>query len=116
VPAAIDERQIGTGLVAGDAASIDALLLDKGFTGRRFAGEMAGAGIEVIIPPARAQRQTMPKTLQRQLGWVPGGSGMRSASSDSCSAIGNVGRGARRPIGMAMRPGRRQRRVVFDDI
>ena len=26
---------------------------------------MAGAGIEVIIPPTRAQRQTMPKTLQR---------------------------------------------------
>jgi hypothetical protein len=65
VPAAVDERQIGTDLVAGDAASIDALLLDKGFTGRRFAGEMAGAGIEVIIPPTRAQRQTTPKTLQR---------------------------------------------------
>jgi hypothetical protein len=26
---------------------------------------MAAAGIEVIIPPARAQRTTMPKTLQR---------------------------------------------------
>src|SRR5229473_8356507 len=31
VPAAAGERQIGTDLVAGDAASIDALLLDKGF-------------------------------------------------------------------------------------
>jgi Transposase DDE domain len=65
VPAAIDERQTGTDLVAGDAASIDALLLDKGFTGRRFAGEMASAGIDVIIPPTRAQRKTMPRTLQR---------------------------------------------------
>jgi DDE family transposase len=65
VPAAVDERQIGTDLVAGDAASIDALLLDKGFTGSRFAGEMAAAGIEVIIPPTRTQRKTMPKTLQR---------------------------------------------------
>ena len=65
MPAAVDERQIGTDLVAGDAAAIDALLLDKGFTGRRFAAEMAGAGIKVIIPPTRAQRQTMPKTLQR---------------------------------------------------
>jgi len=65
VPAAIDERQIGTDLVAGDATSIDALLLDKGFTGRRFAGEMASAGIDVIIPPTRAQRKTMPRTLQR---------------------------------------------------
>ena len=65
VPAAIDERQIGTDLITGDAAAIDALLLDKGFTGSRFAAEMASAGIEVIIPPTRAQRATMPKTLQR---------------------------------------------------
>jgi hypothetical protein len=65
VPAAVDERQIGAGLVAGHAASIDALLQDKGFTGRRFAAEMAGAGIEVIIPPTRAQRQAMPKNLPR---------------------------------------------------
>ena len=65
VPAAVDECRIGADLVAGDAADIDALLQDKGFTGRRFAAEMASAEIEVIIPPARAQRQTMPKTLQR---------------------------------------------------
>jgi hypothetical protein len=65
VPAAVDERQIGTDLVAGDAASIDALLLDKGFTGIRFAAEMASGGIDVIIPPTRKQRTTMPKTLQR---------------------------------------------------
>jgi Transposase DDE domain len=65
VPAAIDERQIGAGLVTGDAAAIDALLLDKGFTGSRFAAEMADGGIDVIIPPTRNQRTTMPKTLQR---------------------------------------------------
>src|SRR5260370_6426617 len=65
VPAAVDERQVGADLITGDAAAIDALLLDKGFTGRRFAAEMAGCGIDVIIPPTRAQRQTMPKTLQR---------------------------------------------------
>ena len=65
MPAAVDERQIGADLVTGDAATIDALLLDKGFTGRRFAGEMASAGIDVIIPPTRAQRQAMPRTLQR---------------------------------------------------
>jgi Transposase DDE domain len=64
-PAATDERQIGTDLITGDAAAIDALLLDKGFTGSRFATEMASAGIDVIIPPTRAQRATMPKTLQR---------------------------------------------------
>jgi hypothetical protein len=49
-PAAAGERQIGTGLVTGDAAAIDALLLDEGFTGRRFAAEMSGAGIDVVIP------------------------------------------------------------------
>ncbi len=65
VPAAVDERQIGTNLVTGDAAAIDALLQDKGFTGSRFAAEMAAGGIEVIIPPTRAQRATMPRTLQR---------------------------------------------------
>ena len=64
VPAAIDERQIGTDLTCG-AAAIDALLLDKGFTGSRLAAEMASGGIDVIIPPTRAQRKTMPKTLQR---------------------------------------------------
>jgi hypothetical protein len=37
----------------------------NGSTGSRFAAEMAEAGIEVIIPPTRAQRQTMPKTPQR---------------------------------------------------
>jgi len=51
VPAAIDERQIGTDLTCGAAATIDALLLDKGFTGSRFAAEMASGGIDVIIPP-----------------------------------------------------------------
>src|SRR6266571_27110 len=56
---------IGTDLVTGDAAAIDALLLDKGFTGRRFAAEMADGGIDVLIPPTRVQRTTMPKTLQR---------------------------------------------------
>lgn len=65
VPAAINEREIGTDLVCGDAAVIDALLLDKGFNGTAFAAQMATAGIEVIIPPTRAQRRTMPKPVQR---------------------------------------------------
>jgi Transposase DDE domain len=65
VPAAVNEREIGTDLVCGDAAMIDALLLDKGFNGSAFATEMAAAGIEVIIPPTRAQRRAMPKLVQR---------------------------------------------------
>ena len=65
VPAAVNERETGTDLVCGDAAMIDALLLDKGFSGSAFAAQMAEAGIEVIIPPARAQRRTMPRLVQR---------------------------------------------------
>ncbi len=65
VPAAAGERQVGTDLVAGNAASIDALLLGKGFTGTRFAAGMASGGIELIIPPTGKQRTTMAKTLQR---------------------------------------------------
>ena len=65
VPAAINEREIGTDLVCGDAAVIEVLLLDKGFNGAAFASQMATAGIEVIIPPTRAQRRTMPKPVQR---------------------------------------------------
>ena len=64
MPAAVDDRQIGADLVTGDGAAIDALLQDKVITGSRFATEMASAGIEVIIPPTRAQRTTMPKNLQ----------------------------------------------------
>ena len=76
VPAAVDERQIGTDLTCGDTDTIDALLQDNGFTGSRFAAEMAGAGIDVIIPPTRAQRKTMPRALQRLIarlrnGWRP---------------------------------------------
>jgi hypothetical protein len=67
VPAAVDERQIGTDLVAGDAASIDAFLLDKGFTGIRYAAEVASGEIDVIIPPTRNQRSAMPKPLQRMI-------------------------------------------------
>jgi hypothetical protein len=51
-------------LICGDTAAIDALLLDKGFNGTPFAAQMATADIEVIIPPTRAQRRTMPKPVQ----------------------------------------------------
>jgi hypothetical protein len=63
VSAAVNERQIGIDLVAGDATGIDAMLQDKGFAA--FATVMTSVGIEVIIPPIRGQRKIMPKTLQR---------------------------------------------------
>jgi hypothetical protein len=65
VPAAVSERETGADLVCGDAAMIDALLLDKGFSGSAFAAQMTSAGIEVLIPPVRAQRRTMPRPVQR---------------------------------------------------
>jgi hypothetical protein len=37
----------------------------QGFNGSAFAAQMATAGINVIIPPTRAQRRTMPKPVQR---------------------------------------------------
>ena len=60
VPAAVNEREVGADLICGDTAAIDALLLDKGFNGTAFAAQMTAVGIEVIIPPNRAQRRTMP--------------------------------------------------------
>ncbi|HET6189358.1 MAG TPA: transposase [Trebonia sp.] len=65
LPAAVSEREAGIDLVCGSAEMIDALLLDKGFSGTAFAAQMAAAGIEVIIPPTRAQRRTMPTAVQR---------------------------------------------------
>jgi hypothetical protein len=65
VPAAVNEREVGADLICGDTAAIDALLLDKGFNGTPFAAQMATADIEVITPPTRAQRRTMPKPVQQ---------------------------------------------------
>ncbi len=81
MPAAAGGRQVGTDLVAGDAAGIDALLPGKGFTGTRFAAGMAGGGIELIIPPARKQRTTMAKALQRLI------AGLRNRAGTSFEEI-----------------------------
>ncbi len=50
---ALSARRWSAPGVAGcrDAASIDALLVDKGSTVIRFVAEMASAEIDVIIPP-----------------------------------------------------------------
>ncbi len=65
VPAAVKEQEADADLICGDTAAIDALLLDNGFNGTAFAAQMATASIEVIIPPIRAQRRTMPQPVQR---------------------------------------------------
>src|SRR5260370_5523799 len=67
VPAAAGERQVGTDLVAGNAASIYPLLLGKGFTGTRFAAGMASGGRQRIIPPAWKHRKTLANILHSLL-------------------------------------------------
>jgi hypothetical protein len=64
VSAAVNEREVGIGLVDG-VAWLAGLLCDKGFAGKPFAAELAERGITVLIPPTKPQRKTMPKMLQK---------------------------------------------------
>jgi len=63
-PAAVNEREVALGLVDG-LGWLVGLLCDKGFNGAPCAAEMAQIGISVLVPPTKAQRKTMPETLQR---------------------------------------------------
>jgi hypothetical protein len=65
VPAAVNDRATGTGLVCGDAAVMGALLLTRGSAAARFAAAMTTAGIEVISAPTRVPRRTMPAPVPR---------------------------------------------------
>jgi hypothetical protein len=62
VPAAINERELVSGLIEG-AADLAGLLTDKGFNGREFTASLAAQGITILFPPTRAQRKTMPSGL-----------------------------------------------------
>jgi hypothetical protein len=64
VPAAVNERDVATDLLAVGPAPRE-LLLDKGFAGRAFTAACAAGGTAVLIPPAKAQRQSMPSTLRK---------------------------------------------------
>lgn len=64
VPAAVNEREVGIDLVDNENY-LTGLLCDKGFNGKKFADELAGRGISVVIPPTKKQRKTMPKRLQK---------------------------------------------------
>jgi hypothetical protein len=63
VPAAVNEREAGTGLLEGCPPTW--LLADKGFSGRAYAAEHAARGTTVIVPPTKDQRKTMPTALQK---------------------------------------------------
>ncbi|MGH3302010.1 MAG: transposase, partial [Streptosporangiaceae bacterium] len=64
VPAAVNERDVATGLLEAGPPPRD-LLADKGFNGAAFAASQAARGTAVIIPPARDQRKAMPPILQK---------------------------------------------------
>jgi hypothetical protein len=64
VPAAVNERLVASDLLDDGPVPRD-LLADKGFNGRVFAAEQAARGTAVLVPPTKAQRATMPKSLQK---------------------------------------------------
>ena len=64
VPAAVNEREVAGDLLQAGPAPRD-LLADKGFNGRAFAAAQAARGTAVLVPPGKAQRQTIPASLQK---------------------------------------------------
>jgi hypothetical protein len=64
VPAAVNERDVGTDLLETGPPPRD-LLVDKGFTGKAFAAGQAGRGTAVLLPPAKGKRHRMPPVLRK---------------------------------------------------
>jgi hypothetical protein len=64
VPAAVNERDVGAGLLETGPPPRD-LLVDKGFTGKAFAAGQAARGTAVLIPPTKNQRHHMPAILRK---------------------------------------------------
>jgi Transposase DDE domain len=64
VPAAVNERDVADGLLAGTPAPAG-LLLDREFTGRAWAGEQAACGTQVVVAHSRADRRRLPAATRR---------------------------------------------------
>ena len=62
MPAAVNEREVAVDLQEAGQAPPD-LLADKGFNGTAFAARLAARGTAVLVPPAKAQRASMPPIL-----------------------------------------------------
>jgi hypothetical protein len=62
VPAAVNERDVATGLLETGPPPAD-LLVDKGFAGKAFAAVQAARGTAVLLPPAKGRRASMPPAL-----------------------------------------------------
>lgn len=65
VPAAVNEREVAVDLLEVAGQQPRHLLCDKGFAGRAFAAAQAGQGTDVLVPPTRAQRASMPTGVQK---------------------------------------------------
>ena len=63
VPAAVDERVVADGLVTGSI--LDGLLLDRGFSGKRWAEDYRRHGIHVLLTPSRAERRRLSAAVRR---------------------------------------------------
>lgn len=57
VPAAVDERVVGDGLLNGCTPA--GLLLDRGFGGQTWEARQAERGTQVVIAPSRAERRRL---------------------------------------------------------
>jgi hypothetical protein len=64
VPAAVNERDVGSDLLADGPPPRD-LLVDKGFNGKAFAAGQASRGTAVLLPPAKGQRHRMSPILRK---------------------------------------------------
>ncbi len=64
VPAAVNERDVGTDLLEAGPPPRD-VLCDKGFNGTAFAAAQAARGTAVLVPPTKDQRRGMPAVLQK---------------------------------------------------
>jgi hypothetical protein len=64
VPAAVNERDVGSDLLEAGPPPRD-LLADKGFSGKAFTAAQASRGTAVLLPPAKGKRHRMPPVLRK---------------------------------------------------
>jgi hypothetical protein len=80
VPAAINERDVATGLLETRLPPHD-LLVEKGFNGKALAAGQADRGTAVLPPPAKGKRLRMPRSWGKSSPSGATGSGPSSARS-----------------------------------
>lgn len=63
VPAAVNEREVADGLLAG--MTLSGLLLDLGFKGQAWAAHYQERGVQVVLAHTRRQRRELPEAVRR---------------------------------------------------